>query len=96
MWVPYERYEYTRLSDIRKEMDQHRTYKKEDMDLGTEEDDEFIKKEDPSQETSGADQSQSKKKKKDSYIWTFLIRPIHEDDGKKWPDNFNVPICTDI
>ena len=48
MWVPYERYEYTRLSDIRKEMDQHRTYKKEDMDLGTEEDDEFIKKEDPS------------------------------------------------
>ena len=64
-------------------MDMHRTYKKEDMDLGTEADNDFIRKEDkdPSQETDGSEES--KNKKKASYIWTFLIRPVHEDDGKK-------------
>ena len=28
-WIPYYRYEYTRLSSIRAEMDLHKTYKKE-------------------------------------------------------------------
>ena len=44
VWVPYERYEYTRLSQIRQEMDMHRTYKKENVlgeDEEAEEGDEF-------------------------------------------------------
>ena len=42
-WVPYERYEYTRLSSIRQEMDLHRTYKKENViDQDDEDDDEII------------------------------------------------------
>ena len=36
--MPYERYEYTRLSSIREEMDMHRTYKKETI-LGDEAED---------------------------------------------------------
>lgn len=30
-WVPYERYEYTRLASIREEMDTHKTFKKENV-----------------------------------------------------------------
>ena len=69
-WVPYERYEYTRLSHIRTEMDQHRTYKKETI-LG-DEDEEGVEGEeftDKSANKATAD--------KGSFIWTFLIRPVH-------------------
>ena len=37
-WIHYERYEFTRLSLIRQEMDQHRTYRKETI-LGDDYDD---------------------------------------------------------
>ena len=37
IWVPYERYEFTRLSSIRADMDLHKSYKKEEM-LGKEDD----------------------------------------------------------
>ena len=80
-WVPYERYEYTRLSQIRAEMDEHRSYRKETI-LGdddgadnTEEGAEFSNNNTP----SGADSSTAQGEKKDqgSFIWTFLIRPVH-------------------
>ena len=75
-WVPYERYEYTRLSSIREEMDMHRTYKKETI-LGDE-------AEEGEEEVIIPGQSTKNKKEKDSFIWTFLIRPVHEDGSKKW------------
>ena len=42
-WVPYERYEYTRLSQIREQMDKHRTYKKENLFDDGNVDDEVIR-----------------------------------------------------
>ena len=83
--MPYERYEYTRLSSIREEMDMHRTYKKETI-LGDEEDDgeeEVIITGPDAEGESHIKQSAKKKKEKDSFIWTFLIRPVHEDGSKK-------------
>jgi len=47
-WVPYERYEYTRLSQIRQHMDLHRSYKKEQMLGDDDEDDEVIRTKDDS------------------------------------------------
>jgi len=42
--VPYERYEYTRLSQIREQMDLHRSYRKEDMlDDDQDDDDDVIR-----------------------------------------------------
>ena len=42
-WIPYERYEYTRLSQIREQMDKHRTYKKENLFDDGKVDDEVIR-----------------------------------------------------
>ena len=82
-WVPYERYEYTRLSSIREEMDMHRTYKKETI-LGDEAEDGEEEVIIPGQNATGeSEQSTKNKKEKDSFIWTFLIRPVHEDGSKK-------------
>ena len=56
VWIPYERYEYTRLSQIRQEMDLHRTYKKENVlgeDEEAEEGDEFRAANDSEQKQSG-------------------------------------------
>ena len=63
-WIHYERFEYTRLSQIRREMDMHRTYKKE-----------YVLGEDEDEEKSKADAEYQKQSR---FIWTFLIRPVHE------------------
>ena len=55
-------------------MDTHRTYKKETI-LGeddVDEDDEFTQQND-SNETNN-------EKEKSSFIWTFLIRPVHDTE----------------
>ena len=73
--MPYERYEFTRLSQIRAHMDLHKTYKKEG--LGLDDDDEIIRDSDRS------DGGGKTGKQKDSFIWTFFIRPVHEENTKK-------------
>ena len=48
-------------------MDTHKTYKKESV-LGED-------KEEAAEKDKDA--------KKDSFIWTFMVRPVH-DEGRKW------------
>lgn len=68
-------------------MDMHRTFKKETV-LGDQdekedqEDEEIIRAGDPSAQSPGSNQGQKQKKKGDSFIWTFLIQPVHEDERK--------------
>ena len=49
IWVPYERYEYTRLTSIRQDMDNHRTYKKENIVDDEENEEDIMYAEEPNE-----------------------------------------------
>ena len=63
-------------------MDLHRTYRKESV-LGPDDDPDsaFINRDDAS--SNAESNPGGREKKKQNFIWTFMIRPVHDRDVKK-------------
>ena len=65
-WLPYERYEYTRLQRVRTLMDQHITYDKERM------------LREGYEEVNNEGGQHQQKKKPQRFIWSYIIKPVRK------------------
>ena len=62
LWLPYERFEFTRLNRVRIYMDQHMSYDKEEMvNMGKQ-----------------FENQNAENKEKEHFIWTYIIRPMRK------------------
>ena len=78
IWVPYERYEYTRLQNVRREMDLHKTYRKEDVIGGKMQ----SKGESTNPDNNMDEEEAASTQDQEKFIWAYVIRPVHQSSKK--------------